>query len=61
MNGTALCLICSGSIAVLKEYNIARHYSTKHKEEYKNCVIALRRVQELCRCSEKSTRTVSLL
>jgi hypothetical protein len=42
MNGKALCLICSESI-VLKEYNITRHYHSKHKEKYKNCVGALRR------------------
>jgi hypothetical protein len=27
----------------LKEYNIATHYNSKHKEKYKNCVSALRR------------------
>jgi hypothetical protein len=30
MNVKALCLICNESIAVLKEYNIARHYNLKH-------------------------------
>jgi len=35
MNGKALCIICSEIIAVLKEYNIARNYSSKHKEKYK--------------------------
>jgi hypothetical protein len=30
VTGKALCLICSESIAVLKEYNIARHYNSKH-------------------------------
>jgi hypothetical protein len=34
MNGKALCLIFSESIAVLKEYNIARHYNSKHKGKY---------------------------
>jgi hypothetical protein len=43
MNGKALQFICSGSTAVLKEYNIARHYNSKHKEKYENCVGALRR------------------
>jgi hypothetical protein len=43
MNGKALCLICSKSIVVLKEYNIARHYNSMHKEKYKHCVSALRR------------------
>ena len=27
----ALCLICNEIIAVLKEYNIRRHYPNKHK------------------------------
>jgi hypothetical protein len=43
MNGKTLCLICSKSMATLKEYNIARHYTSKHKEKYKNCVSTLRR------------------
>jgi len=29
----------------LKEYNIARNYSSKHKEKYKNYVAALRKGQ----------------
>ncbi|UYV83924.1 EPM2AIP1 [Cordylochernes scorpioides] len=28
----ALCLICNESIAVLKEYNMKRHYETKHSQ-----------------------------
>lgn len=28
------CLICMDKVAVHKEYNIRRHYSTKHAEEY---------------------------
>lgn len=32
----ALCLICKESIAVLKEYNICRHYETKHTTKYSN-------------------------
>jgi hypothetical protein len=43
MNWKALCLICSESISVLKEYNIARNYNSKHKENYTNLVGALRR------------------
>ncbi|UYV80144.1 EPM2AIP1 [Cordylochernes scorpioides] len=30
----ALCLICNESIAVLKEYNMKRHYETKHYQNY---------------------------
>jgi hypothetical protein len=43
MNGKALRFICSESISVLKECNIARHYNSKHKVKYK----------KLCRYSEK--------
>ncbi len=32
--GTPTCLICTEKVAVHKEYNIRRHYSTKHAEEY---------------------------
>ena len=28
------CLICQKSIAVIKEYNMRRHYKTMHKDEY---------------------------
>ena len=31
---TANCLICSERIAVLKEYNLRRHYETKHQSKY---------------------------
>ncbi|UYV67485.1 EPM2AIP1 [Cordylochernes scorpioides] len=30
----ALCLICNESIAFLKEYNMKRHYETKHSQNY---------------------------
>ncbi|XP_016327429.1 LOW QUALITY PROTEIN: general transcription factor II-I repeat domain-containing protein 2-like [Sinocyclocheilus anshuiensis] len=33
-NGNATCLICKEKVAVLKEYNLKRHYSTKHGEQY---------------------------
>lgn len=34
-NNSVLCLICNEKIAVLKEYNIRRHYETKHsKHQY---------------------------
>ncbi len=32
--GTPTCLICTDKFAVHKEYNVRRHYSTKHAEEY---------------------------
>jgi hypothetical protein len=43
VNGKSLCLICSESMAVLKEYAIGRHCSCRHKEKYKNYVGAPRR------------------
>jgi hypothetical protein len=30
----AICLICQESIAVMKEYNLKRHYNTKHAAKY---------------------------
>jgi hypothetical protein len=38
-----VCLICSETIAVLKEYNTARLHISKHKEKCNNYVGALRR------------------
>ena len=32
--GTPMCLICTEKVAVHKEYNIRRHYTTRHAEEY---------------------------
>ena len=32
--GNAICLICKEKLAVLKEYNLKRHYTTKHGEQY---------------------------
>lgn len=29
-------ITCKETIAVLKEYNIKRHYETKHKDKFKN-------------------------
>ena len=31
-SGVALCLVCNDKIAVMKEYNLRRHYETHHKE-----------------------------
>jgi hypothetical protein len=41
MNRKALYLICGKDISALKQYNIARHYNSKHKEKYKNCISVL--------------------
>ena len=32
--GNITCLICYDKISVCKEYNIRRHYVSKHKSEY---------------------------
>jgi hypothetical protein len=34
MHRKALCLVGSEIIIVLKEYNIARHYNSKHNEKF---------------------------
>ena len=34
-NNKPLCLICNENVAVMKEYNIKRHYVTKHANTYK--------------------------
>lgn len=34
VNKKAVCLICSEAITVFKEYNIKRHYDTKHAFSY---------------------------
>lgn len=31
-----LCLVCGANVAVMKEYNIRRHYETKHQDKYKS-------------------------
>lgn len=45
--GKAVCLVCGEQIAVFKDYNLNRHYETKHAEKYKNLTEAERaRVSE---------------
>ena len=34
--GKPVCLICRGNVAVTKEYNLRRHYETKHQDKLKN-------------------------
>lgn len=34
VNNKITCLICKESISVTKEYNIKRHYSTNHEEQF---------------------------
>ncbi|CAI6372756.1 unnamed protein product [Macrosiphum euphorbiae] len=33
----AMCLICYETVAVFKEFNIKRHYESKHQNKYVNC------------------------
>ena len=30
INGKAVCLICKDTVSVFKEYNLKRHFNTKH-------------------------------
>ena len=34
INEKSVCLLCSESVSVMKEYNVRRHYVTKHSAEY---------------------------
>ncbi|XP_070408444.1 general transcription factor II-I repeat domain-containing protein 2 [Nothobranchius furzeri] len=34
VNGKAVCLVCSQHVAVLKEFNLCRHYVSLHAEKY---------------------------
>ena len=36
VKGKAVCLVCGAQVAVFKEYNLSRHYATKHADKYKN-------------------------
>lgn len=36
IKGKAVCLICGTEVAVLKDYNLNRHYATKHADKYRN-------------------------
>ena len=38
VNAKPVCLICNQHVAVLKEYNIRRHYDTQHKDKYKDSI-----------------------
>ncbi|XP_067943372.1 general transcription factor II-I repeat domain-containing protein 2-like [Watersipora subatra] len=46
-----VCLVCGASVAVIKEYNIRRHYETKHYEKYKDLDLKqkLQKVEEMKR------------
>ena len=32
----SFCLVCGADVAVMKEYNLRRHYETKHQDKYKH-------------------------
>ncbi|XP_066969270.1 general transcription factor II-I repeat domain-containing protein 2-like [Macrobrachium rosenbergii] len=34
VNTKPVCLVCNQQVSVLKEYNIRRHYETRHEEKY---------------------------
>ena len=36
VKGTAVCLFCLTQVAVFKYYNLNLHYTTKHKDKYRN-------------------------
>jgi len=43
--GKPLCLICRKTVAVMKEYNIKRHYDSEHKSTFKNSIGDLRKIK----------------
>ena len=46
--GNGICLICKEKVAVLKEYNLKRHYTTKHGEQYDKYSGDCREVLKMC-------------
>ena len=34
--GKPICLVCGADVAVTKEYNLRRHYETRHQDKYKD-------------------------
>ena len=51
MKDRPVCLLCGDNVAVTKEYNIRRHYETKHYEKYMDLDVKqkLQKVQEMKR------------
>jgi hypothetical protein len=51
IGGKPVCLICGDNVAVIKEYNLRRHYETKHQDKLKslNAEQKLQKVKELKR------------
>ncbi|XP_026025096.1 general transcription factor II-I repeat domain-containing protein 2-like [Astatotilapia calliptera] len=44
-----VCLACGAHVALTKEYNIRRHYETKHQEKYKDMIQRCRKAEEMKR------------
>lgn len=34
INGKAVCLVCRETVSVFKEFNIKRHYESKHQNKF---------------------------
>jgi hypothetical protein len=34
VSGKPVCLICRESLAVMKQFNLKRHFDTRHKQDY---------------------------
>ncbi|XP_074488096.1 general transcription factor II-I repeat domain-containing protein 2-like [Sebastes fasciatus] len=51
IKGKAVCLVCGDGVAVMKEYNVRRHYEAKHHDRYKHLDMKQRfqKVEELKR------------
>ena len=51
VKGKPICFVCGADVAVIKEYNLRRHYETKHQDKYKHLDMKqkLQKVEELKR------------
>ena len=45
-NQGVICLVCQNTIAVIKEYNINRHYTTKHSFQF-NKIVGQARIDKI--------------
>ncbi|XP_065675686.1 general transcription factor II-I repeat domain-containing protein 2B-like [Hydra vulgaris] len=46
-NSVLVCLVCNESASVCKEYNLRRHYDTKHSKTYNQFVNEVRKVKSI--------------
>ena len=46
-NSVLVCLICNESVSVCKEYNLRRHYDTKHSKTYNQFVNEVRKEKSI--------------